>query len=82
MMTADHVSHSGCHADLHIRGGDDAEAAKAMPLPMLMSTFQRTLPTAASPSKTSLTLLLGFGGAAPAESAIVCRYGPRRQKRP
>lgn len=23
-----------------------------------------------------MTLLLGFGGAVPAESAIVCRYGP------
>ena len=29
------------------------------------------LPTAASPNRTSLTLLLGFGGAA---SAIVCAY--------
>lgn len=33
----------------------------------------RTFPTAASPSSTSLTLLLGFWGAA-VESAIVCRY--------
>lgn len=44
-----------------------------------------TFPTAASPSKTSLTLLLGFGGAA-AESAMVvedlCRYTNGRAEWP
>jgi hypothetical protein len=35
----------------------------------------RTFPTAASPSNTSLTLLLGFGAAAPeAESAMICAF--------
>lgn len=35
----------------------------------------RTFPTAASPSNTSLTLLLGFGAAAPeAESAMTCAF--------
>ena len=41
----------------------------------------RTFPTAASPSRTSLTLLLGFGGTA-AESAMtvgtICRYAKSR----
>lgn len=44
-------------------------------------TKSHTFPTAASPSRTSLTLLLGFGGAA-GESVIIvenlCRYTRER----
>jgi len=36
--------------------------------------LQRTFPTAASPSSTSFTLLLGFGGAAALSAMVVCRY--------
>ena len=38
--------------------------------PLLWTDHELTFPTAASPSNTSLTLLLGFGAVAPAASVI------------
>ena len=63
---------------VEMKGEAEATCALAVISRKNSKPIRLTLPTAASPSRTSLTLLLGFGGAVPAESAIICRYEARQ----